>query len=76
MGILGLAFGLGWFIAILTGISSAGLGFGIAAIVLVNFATVFDMTPIALTWGTILAMWQKDEVVKKVKKVTKEKTKK
>lgn len=60
LGILGVAFGLGWFIAILTGMEIAGLGFGIAAIVLVNFATVFDMTPIALTWGTILAMWQRE----------------
>lgn len=60
LGILGIAFGLGWFIALLAGIESAGLGFGIAAIVLVNFATVFDMTPIALAWGTILAMWQKE----------------
>jgi len=76
LGILGLAFGLGWFVAVLTGLSSYGIGFGIATIVLVNFATVFDMTPIALTWGTILAMWQRDEKIKKVKKVTKKKTKK
>lgn len=61
LGILGLAFGLGWFIAVLTGMEIAGLGFGIAAIVLVNFATVFDMTPIALAWGTILAMWQREK---------------
>jgi hypothetical protein len=61
LGILGIAFGLGWFIAVLTGMEIAGLGFGIAAIVLVNFATVFDMTPIALAWGTILAMWQREK---------------
>ena len=61
LGILGLTLGLGWFITVLTGLETAGLGFGIAAIILVNFATVFDMTPIAITWGTILAMWQKEK---------------
>ncbi len=61
LGILGLAFGLGWFVAVLAGLSNSGLGFGIATIILVNFATVFDMTPLALAWGTILAMWQKEK---------------
>ncbi len=61
LGIIGLAFGLGWLVAVLTGLEMAGLGFGIAAIILINFATVFDMTPIALAWGTILAMWQREE---------------
>jgi hypothetical protein len=59
LGILGLAFGLGWFIIVLIGMGKPGLGFGIATILLINFATVFDMTPIALAWGTILALWQK-----------------
>ncbi len=59
LGILGFIFGLSWFIAILIGISTTGFGFGLATIVLINLATVFDMTPIAITWGTIFAMWQK-----------------
>ncbi len=73
LGIFGLAFGLGWFVAVLTGLSSSGIGFGIAVIVLINFATVFDMTPIALAWGTILAMWQKEEITTSKKKIKKSK---
>jgi hypothetical protein len=61
LGILGFVLGLGWLISVIVGISTTGFGFGLATIILINLATVFDMTPIAITWGTILAMWQKEK---------------
>ena len=60
LGALGMILGVAWLFYVTIGLTVEGIGFAIAAIVMLNLASIFDMTPTAIAWGTLLAMFHKD----------------
>lgn len=60
LGALGLIIGVAWIFYLIVGLNPIGIGFAIASIAMLNLASIFDMTPIAIAWGTLFAMLQKD----------------
>lgn len=60
MGIVGFLLGLGWLLIALKRFDPRWYGWGLAMLVTLNLATVWDMTPVAICWGTLLAAMRHD----------------
>jgi hypothetical protein len=60
LGIFGLIAGIGFFISLARRIQPEFWGIFVVMIGMMNFATIFDMTPISITFFLVLAFSQKD----------------
>ncbi|MCF7847086.1 MAG: hypothetical protein K9M51_03600 [Candidatus Gracilibacteria bacterium] len=63
LGIPGFFLGIGFLVTIFLGATPLGKGFVVVSFLLMNFATIFDMMPVAITFFMLFAFWQKSETI-------------
>lgn len=60
LGLIGFLFGLGWLAVTFKRLDPRWYGWGLSVLLTINLATVWDMTPIAIGWGTLLAAMRRN----------------
>jgi len=65
LGVLGLLLGLGFLVAVVKNTKPNCWGFFAAVLLMMNLATIFDMTPLAISFFALFAFSQKSEKIHK-----------